>query len=291
MERCMGHKVSVYIAALIIRASGFILNPDDPQQCGLPEVSHVGTRIIGGQEARPGSWPWMALLARHGQPVCGGSIITTRLILTAAHCFAKDVQEGNSLRDWRVYVGKHHVATKDSTEQSSNIRRLVLHPGFDNVTLLGDIAILELEDPVNFTSYVSPVCLPRGTGQVVPLGTYCYISGWGETQGSSNANVLNQATVPILHDYWCARADWYGAKFLYQATFCAGFKSGARDSCSGDSGGPLVCKADGRWYVQGVTSWGYGCAQPMFPGIYTDVSVYGDWIRAAAANLSATIRD
>ncbi|XP_052778474.1 serine protease 41-like [Mya arenaria] len=107
---------------------------------------------------------------------------------------------------------------------------------------------------------------------------------------TGDRNVLNQASVPILHNYWCSRQDWYGNKFFWKVTFCAGFKSGTRDACTGDSGGPLACKAkNGRWYVQGVTSWGFDCGQENWPGIYTDVSVYAAWIRHTALSLGIPI--
>jgi len=90
--------------------------------------------------------------------------------------------------------------------------------------------------------------------------------------------VLNQAQVPVLDQAQCRQPDYYGTR-ITEVMMCAGYPEGGKDSCQGDSGGPLVCRDRGRYVLYGLTSWGFGCAQPMQPGIYTRVSSFVQWIR------------
>ncbi|KAL4240876.1 hypothetical protein ACF0H5_001661 [Mactra antiquata] len=249
----------------------------DSQSCGTPDIQPMSSRIIGGQEAIPGSWPWMAMLTEVGVQVCGGSILNNQFILSAAHCF-EDAISQNPLR-WQVYVGKHHLDRKDSTEALHHVKQIFMHPAYDNITLENDIALLRLEEPIIYNERVKPICVPPTRYRVVPINYPCYTTGWGDTRGTGNRLVLNQAMMPIISGYFCSRNDWYGSRFIAGLTFCAGYMDGSKDACTGDSGGPFNCKYDGKWYVQGIASWGYDCGQPKWPGIYTDVSKYGTWIR------------
>ncbi|XP_048764650.2 trypsin-1-like isoform X2 [Ostrea edulis] len=243
-------------------------------------------RVIGGEETRMGSLPWMAMLTENGAQVCGGSIVSDRLILTAAHCFEK--AESLDVRRWRVIVGKHHLLFQDLFEQTHTINRIIMHEGYDNVTVRNDIAILVLNNHVMYNSFVMPVCLP-GFSLSSLLShhghstTYGIVAGWGITREDYPKYVLNQVTLPILNDRVCAAHDWYGSLFLPQTTFCAGYEQGGRDACAGDSGSPFIIKYhNGIWVQIGITSWGLDCAQPRLPGIYTDVTMYMTWIKQKA---------
>lgn len=254
-------------------------------QCGKPAITPVSGRIVGGHEARPGSWPWMAMLVENGKQVCGGSIMNENYILTASHCF----EDGsNDPARWRVYVGKHHVTKVDPSQTMYHVQNIIMHENYDNQTLKNDIALLRLVEPIQFTTYVSPVCIPPSRSRVVPVGGVCYSLGWGDTMGTGSRYVLNQVPLPIISQYWCSRQDWYGSEFIHGLTFCAGYYGGMYDACTGDSGGPYVCKVGDTWYQQGVISWGYECAKPRWPGIYTDVSKYGSWIRSNMASSDQT---
>ncbi|XP_061167327.1 trypsin-1-like [Saccostrea echinata] len=275
-------------------AQYFTVGPTYSVSCGRPyrppkqhHNNHIN-RVIGGEEALMGTLPWMVMLTENGAQVCGGSIISDKLVLTAAHCF--EDQGSLDPRRWRAIVGKHHLFYTDLTQQTHTINRIIMHEGYDNQTVRNDIAILVLDNHVMFNSYVMPVCLPGA-----PLSSFIshhshshpgivgIVAGWGDTGESNPKYVLNQVSIPILNDRVCGAHTWYGSAFLPQTTFCAGFEQGGRDACIGDSGGPFIIQDHSGYWVQvGITSWGYGCGHPRSPGIYTDVTMYLTWIKQKA---------
>lgn len=280
-----------YCTVSIVLILGFAFQPVDCEDvpCGEPTFQPVTTRVVGGHEAKPGSWPWMVMLAELGVLVCGGSILNDQFVLTAAHCFEDSLSR--QPERWQAYVGKHHIDYMDASEAIHNIKEIILHPGFDNVSMKNDLALLRLQDSIVFNDYVKPICVPPTRRRVVPFNTPCYTTGWGDTRGTGDRSVLNQVMLPIINDFFCGRLDWYGYRFIRGLTFCAGYMGGGRDACTGDSGGPFNCKKDGKWYVQGVTSWGYDCGQPKWPGIYTDVSKYSTWIHETMLNSGHPLPD
>ncbi|XP_059141387.1 trypsin-1-like [Physella acuta] len=242
--------------------------------CGLSLVEPVSHRIIGGGEAPVGAWPWIVLLAELGFSACGGAIISEYYILTATHCFSG---ASNDPKRWQVLAGKHYLNRVDPGQQVVKVSQIILHDNFDNVSVANDIALLLLEEPLVFSDVIRPVCLPTAD-QGVTEGEVCVMAGWGSTQGTADQMVLNQVLLPIISDDICALSDWYGRDFIPGSTFCAGYEEGGKDGCTGDSGGSLICRRNGRWFSQGISSWGYSCAEYKWPGIYTDVSVYSTWI-------------
>lgn len=240
-----------------------------------------------------GSLPWMVMLTENGVQSCGGSIITDRLVLTAAHCF----EDPDSLdpKRWRAFVGKHHLQYQDLFEQEHTINQIIMHEGYNQETVANDIAILVLDVHVMFNGYVMPICLPAfSLGALLShhahSHVYGLVAGWGDTREDHPQYVLNQVSLPIQSDRVCGAHNWYGSAFLPQTTFCAGYEQGGRDACIGDSGGPFVIKNhNGLWVQVGITSWGYDCALPRLPGIYTDVTMYITWIKQKAERLNIYI--
>nr|XP_054763568.1 enteropeptidase-like [Lytechinus pictus] len=177
---------------------------------------------------------------------------------------------------------EHHLAiTPDD---------IVIHPEFDYFTLNADIALIKLSEPVSFTEYVRPACLSQ-TLQEFGDYTTCIIAGWGDTE-HVEADKLRKAVVRLIEGENCKKLydipDDYDTEYL----LCAGFERGGIDTCQGDSGGPLVCEgADGRWHLTGVTSFGNGCADPGFPGIYARVSTLLPFLESViSGEYSATTR-
>lgn len=141
-----------------------------------------------------------------------------------------------------------------------------------------DIALLKLQSPALINDKVLPACLPD-KDYVVPSGTECYVTGWGETQGTGGEGILKETGFPVIENKICNRPSYLNGR-VRNHEMCAGNIEGGTDSCQGDSGGPLVCNAQSRYVLQGVTSWGLGCANAMKPGVYARVSKFIDWIEA-----------
>ncbi|XP_060072030.1 transmembrane protease serine 2-like [Ylistrum balloti] len=226
------------------------------------------------------------MLMEMGDQVCGGSIIADNIILSAAHCF-EDPGSLDPIR-WQVRVGAYNVNSRTIYESVHHVRKIVMHEAYDTNTVANDIAIMVLSERIHFDDMVKPICLPTDSIHVTE-GQHCLSAGWGETKGTSSQDVLNQVFVPILSDNTCLRHDWYGHEFIPATTFCAGYANGGKDSCFGDSGGPLIYRSGATWYQLGITSWGYDCAQPKLPGIYTDVTKYTSWIQHQATVFGAHI--
>ncbi|NXY52323.1 ACRO protein, partial [Ceuthmochares aereus] len=155
--------------------------------------------------------------------------------------------------------------------QVRNIRRLLVHEHYDNISQRNDIALLELDHPVQCSNYVQLACVPDASLRVSKLTT-CYVSGWGATTARSakSADVLQEAQVRLIDVNLCNSTGWYRGA-IHSHNLCAGYPEGGIDTCQGDSGGPLVCKDNGGEYfwLVGLTSWGRGCARARQPGIYT----------------------
>ncbi|XP_063969637.1 atrial natriuretic peptide-converting enzyme-like isoform X2 [Lytechinus pictus] len=256
-------------------------NEDVGVECGLEtlpcgvrgiENGNIMARIIGGSSAKRGNWPWQAqLILRGSGHYCGGTLIDESHVLTAAHCFQR---YGKS--SFKVRLGEHHQFINESSEQDFRISCLYKHPEYNSKTTNNDIAVIRLDRPAQITSFVTPACLP--TEGEFGNNHQCWISGWGNTGNDRYPSRLQEARVPLLPRETCTRANVYGRK-LTDKMLCAGYLQGGIDSCDGDSGGPLVCEnSESIWKVVGVTSWGYGCAQPNAPGVYAVVTQYLGWI-------------
>ncbi|CAO2641359.1 Transmembrane protease serine 9 [Lemmus lemmus] len=237
--------------------------------CGLAPPGAL-TRIVGGSSASRGEWPWqVSLWLRRREHRCGAVLVAERWLLSAAHCF--DIY-GDPMQ-WAAFLGTPFLSSAEG--QLERVARIYRHPFYNLYTLDYDVALLELAGPVRRSRLVRPICLPGPTRP--PEGARCVITGWGSLrEGGSMAQQLQKAAVRVLSEQTCRR--FYPVQ-ISSRMLCAGFPQGGVDSCSGDAGGPLACREpSGQWVLTGVTSWGYGCGRPHFPGVYTRVAAVLGWI-------------
>ncbi|XP_017654605.1 transmembrane protease serine 9 isoform X1 [Nannospalax galili] len=237
--------------------------------CGLASPGAL-TRIVGGSAAGRGEWPWqVSLWLRHREHRCGAVLVAERWLLSAAHCF--DIY-GDPMQ-WVAFLGTPFLSGVEG--QLERVSRIYLHPFYNLYTLDYDVALLKLAVPVGSSRLVRPICLPGPARP--PDGARCVITGWGSLrEGGSMAQQLQKAAVHVLSEHTCRH--FYPVQ-ISSRMLCAGFPQGGVDSCSGDAGGPLACREpSGRWVLTGVTSWGYGCGRPHFPGVYTRVAAVRGWI-------------
>ncbi|XP_060088509.1 LOW QUALITY PROTEIN: transmembrane protease serine 9 [Heteronotia binoei] len=241
--------------------------------CGLRPALQSANRIVGGSEALRGEFPWQVSLRENGEHFCGATILTARWLVSAAHCF-------NELHDpssWTAYVGSVWLSNTGSSSAKAGVGHIVKHPSYNTETADYDVALLRLADPLVFTKYIQPVCLPAAS-HIFPPGKKCLISGWGYLKEDFlvKPELLQKATVELLDQTLCASLY---TNALTDRMICAGYLEGKIDSCQGDSGGPLVCKEpSGRFFLAGIVSWGIGCAEAKRPGVYARVTKLRDWI-------------
>ncbi|XP_051830620.1 chymotrypsinogen B2-like [Antechinus flavipes] len=227
--------------------------------CSVPAIEPLLNnmlRIANGKEAVPGSWPWQVSLQEStGAHFCGGTLISNKWVVTAAHC--------NVRRTDKVVAGRHDLMSHRERIQVLWIAKVFRNKNYDKNTLSNDITLLKPASPVCFRKNVSPVCLPSANDDF-PEGTSCVTTGWGKTRynAPSLPNILQQAELPLLSNTKCK--TFWGNKVKY-SMICA--RANVISPCMGDSGGPLVCKKNGTWTLVGIASW--ACAQCL---TYTPVA-------------------
>ena len=174
-----------------------------------------------------------------------------------------------------------HYRTNGSvgTEQDIDVAEIKMHENYFNpLRESNDIALLKLVSPANLDEGVGLVCLPNSDHDlpIDNLDKKCWITGWGSLYSDGpTPNTLMQASVPVVSKERC---DIAYPDAIDDSMLCAGLDEGGIDACQGDSGGPLVCELDGAWYLEGVTSWGEGCALPNKYGVYAKVRNFISWL-------------
>ncbi|KAM8924272.1 trypsin-like isoform 1-T1 [Pelodytes ibericus] len=223
-------------------------------------------KIVGGYTCTKNSVPYIVSL-NSGYHFCGGSLISSLWVVSAAHCYT-----GRSLQ---VRLGEHNIAVSEGTEQFINSAKVIRNPSYNSRTTDNDIMLIKLASPATLNAYVKTVSMPSGCASA---GTSCLIAGWGNllSSGTNYPDQLQCLNAPILTSSQCSNA--YPGQ-ITSNMICVGYVEGGKDSCQGDSGGPVVCNGQ----LQGIVSWGYGCALRNYPGVYSKVCNYNTWVSSTMA--------
>lgn len=254
-------------------------------------ISPHSPDIVGGDIADTGEYPWqVALVASNyvnpywGQ-FCGGTLIDTQWVLSAAHCVEDDgvISSPNSID---IVLGINKLSdglNYGSAGQRIHVDAIYPYPGFHygaNGELIEDAALLHLKTPAIINSTVATITLASSAdSSLFAPGVTSTVTGWGDTtEGGYGSNDLLEVQVPIVSYAVCA-AGYAGEYQLTDAVhLCAGLAAGGKDSCQGDSGGPLIVPNGSEWMQAGIVSFGIGCAEPNYYGVYSRVSYFKPWI-------------
>ena len=277
-------------------ANGVDDGPEKRRAKGEP--AQVGARIVGGVNVTARSYPWLVSLQYGpvtgfpgGVDFCGGTLVSPTRVVTAAHCipehcdYYSQYYPGVAAPNFHVVFGmdRRLGISTDPCVFPRMVVDVVCNPGFNgcfespNVNgCENDIAVLTLGSPV---PYEFVTALDRPSTTVAPPGADVTVAGWGTTSyGGGQPDVAMQVVVPVWTNADCNSQDSYQG-LIELSMICAGATAGGIDSCQGDSGGPLfVPSSDGSAVLVGVVSWGFGCALAGYPGVYTRVSSYVDWV-------------
>ena len=239
--------------------------------------------IIGGSSISISEAPWQAALVYAGYndfqgQFCGGTIVSSWEIVTAAHCVDDPDLGQLAPSQLRIVAGTSTLSTSRSTGVA--VASITVHGEWDDVHYFHDIAIVRLATPLTL---IDGVIEPIEIATTSPsAGDPVVVTGWGSTSRDQDAPVwptkLRAATVQAVADSPCGAALSAHGSIFQPSTLCAASPTYSADTCQGDSGGPLTYFDENRWVLAGVTSWGVGCAEPSFPGVYSEVSYYASWI-------------
>jgi len=233
--------------------------------CGQPLKDR---RIIGGDPAKPFQFPWQVVLyyANYENALsCGGTIISSRTILTAAHCVSSYVTQ---------WVGIPEGGVEYQNIRKVRVESFEAHPSFDYNILNYDFAVLTLEEELEFGEGILPICLPSPYDNFDDV--QAAILGWGYTENDVIPDELMVANVTTMPNKECQ--EFFSPSAVIDSSMICAAHPG-KDTCQGDSGGPMMTlRQEEAYYVQiGVTSWGYGCARDH-PGVYSRVTDQLYWI-------------
>jgi secreted trypsin-like serine protease len=299
----------------------FLEGKMSPMDQAMAEIEGKATdeergKIVGGVPAQRGAYPFQVALfttanGKEGM-MCGGSLVTMKWVLTAAHCITKAAENDAPYPAGmiNVFAGGLGFGEGDRVRAA----RVIVHPGYTSKGLMAnDIALLELERPVNEASGAKPITLYSGATDSAP-GTPVKLLGWGKTtEGGASSKMLLELNISIVDRKACNSSivEYRAIKSIEafrvaqkqlrfsndtlktlvvtamaaappvvtEQTICAGEMAGGKDACQGDSGGPLFVSSGGRFVQLGLVSWGEGCARPKLPTVYTRVATHMDWIK------------
>merc|ERR1712130_682893 len=228
-------------------------------------------KIVGGVQTEENEYPWqVGLISSSGSrsPFCGGTLISSKEVLTAAHC----TESGGANY---VLVGEHNLNANDG-ERAVRVCSVLEHNSYNSGTVDYDFAVLRLCEDVTFQTDILPACLPTSSSTSYE-NIDAVVSGWGTmSSGGSSSSILREVTVRTMSNSACTSGTAYSSGDITSRMLCA--SNPGKDSCQGDSGGPLVTQTGSFYTLIGVVSWGQGCAQSNAPGVYARVTSQLSWV-------------
>lgn len=252
---------------------------------------NLGEKIFGGDRTELDQFPWaVALEYRNENPPavkCGGSLINTRYVITAAHCVKHMLKE-----DLIARLGDWDLITDPDCDEYVNcnppvifaeIAEVKVHPQYRQKQ--NDIALLKLQNtlPENYYTHIAPICLPASADlmQNLFISNNVTVAGWGGTELEPRSRYKMFTNLVTISVNQCQNElqQTLNRPKLYANHICAKSATGlARDACGGDSGGPMMANVNGNWYLIGVVGFGPPCGKTLLPGVYARVTSYMDWI-------------
>nr|AAP12674.1 trypsin precursor LlSgP3 [Lygus lineolaris] len=241
--------------------------------CTCGYTNKNGGRIVGGRQTKVNEYPLIAAIVNRGRPnfiFCGGTIITERHVLTAAHCKPK-----NPFQPLSVVLAEHQVSSKTESQTTIiDVQEFITHEQYNlRSNLENDVALLVLKSKIPFGKTIGPACFPKANLNIV--GQKVRVIGWGRlSSGGLQPDILQKVDLDVKPISACQKV--YNG--ITEGQVCTYTEK--KDACQGDSGGPVIWldPSTNRYTVVGIVSYGYGCAQPGSPGVNTAVSTYRDWI-------------
>uniref|UniRef100_A0ABK0L809 Vitamin K-dependent protein C n=1 Tax=Rattus norvegicus TaxID=10116 RepID=A0ABK0L809_RAT len=243
------------------------------------EELELGPRIVNGTLTKQGDSPWQAILLDSKKKLaCGGVLIHTSWVLTAAHCL-------ESSKKLTVRLGEYDLRRRDPWELDLDIKEVLVHPNYTRSNSDNDIALLRLSQPATLSKTIVPICLPNSglAQELSQAGQETVVTGWGYQSDKVKDGRRNRTFIlTFIRIPLAARNDCMQVmnNVVSENMLCAGIIGDTRDACDGDSGGPMVVFFRGTWFLVGLVSWGEGCGHLNNYGVYTKVGSYLKWIHS-----------
>jgi secreted trypsin-like serine protease len=288
--------VSIAFGSNRIQAQGTMALDQDDALKGSPGYEEAvraylakeRPKIIGGEPAPVGAYPWLVSVGvswiadPYSAHFCGGSILSERWILTAAHCVIR-----TSPAKVSVTAGTNKLVPGATRK---NVKLIIVHRNYNPATNDNDIALMELIDPLPTGVFIRPVALLTSVneGALLVENTPLAVTGWGATEegGSPVRDLRHLNKLPFVLTATCNDPSAYDGR-ITNNMICAGRRVGGKDSCQGDSGGSLTVETNLSPKLAGIVSWGEGCGEPEKVGVYTRVAMYVDWVNKCLTNAAS----